>query len=40
MFDVLPARMRSLGKNAVVFASPPWGGELPFRDLWSKYRAN
>lgn len=26
-FDVLKKRMKAVQKNAVIFASPPWGGE-------------
>jgi hypothetical protein len=26
-FDVLKSRFRGMGKEAVIFASPPWGGE-------------
>ena len=25
-FTVLPKRLKAMGKNAVVFGSPPWGG--------------
>lgn len=25
-FDVLKQRLKSIGKDAVIFASPPWGG--------------
>jgi trimethylguanosine synthase len=27
IFDMLSRRFKSLGKNAVLFGSPPWGGE-------------
>ena len=27
IFEMLPRRFKSLGKNAVLFGSPPWGGE-------------
>lgn len=27
VFDVLKTRLKATGKNAVLFASPPWGGE-------------
>lgn len=26
IFTVLKSRLKSMGKNAVVFGSPPWGG--------------
>lgn len=26
VFDVLKSRLKSTAKNAVIFASPPWGG--------------
>lgn len=26
-FEVLKKRMKAVSKNAVIFASPPWGGE-------------
>jgi tRNA G37 N-methylase Trm5 len=29
-FDILPKRYKNSGKDAVIFASPPWGGMLPF----------
>lgn len=28
IFEALNARLKAAAKNAVVFASPPWGGEL------------
>jgi tRNA G37 N-methylase Trm5 len=33
VFDVLKNRLKASGKNAVIFASPPWGGEFPFSVL-------
>lgn len=27
VFDVLQKRLKSIAKNAVIFGSPPWGGE-------------
>jgi trimethylguanosine synthase len=27
-FDVLPKQYKKLGKDAVIFASPPWGGNF------------
>ena len=29
-FEVIPGRLKTLLKKAIIFASPPWGGELPF----------
>ena len=37
VFDTLAKRLKALAKNAVVFGSPPWGGEWPRRPLLSTF---
>jgi len=32
-FEVLRKRLKSMGSKAVVFGSPPWGGEFCFFSL-------